>query len=49
MFPLEKDYALYVGLFKRKHDRFKTQKNLSKAIEISKECGADSWATKAEK
>jgi tetratricopeptide (TPR) repeat protein len=49
MFLLGKDYALYADLFRRKGDRLKAQENLGKAIEIFKECGADGWATKAEK
>jgi hypothetical protein len=35
-------------LFKRKGDTSKAKENLSKAIEIYKECGADGWVTKAE-
>jgi tetratricopeptide (TPR) repeat protein len=49
MFHLGKDYALYAELFKRKGDRLKARENLSKAIEIFKECGADGWTEKAEK
>jgi len=49
MFSLGRDYALNAELFKRKGDRSKAQENLSKAIEIFKECGADGWVTKAEK
>jgi class 3 adenylate cyclase/tetratricopeptide (TPR) repeat protein len=49
MFHLGKDYALYAELFKRKGDRVKAQGNLSKAIEIFKECGADGWVEKYEK
>jgi class 3 adenylate cyclase/tetratricopeptide (TPR) repeat protein len=49
MFNLGKDYALYSDLFKRKGDKLKAQKNLGKAIEILKECGADGWVEKYEK
>jgi len=49
MFHLGKDYALYAELLKRKGDRFKSQENLGKAIEILKECGADGWVEKYEK
>jgi tetratricopeptide (TPR) repeat protein len=49
MFHFGKDYALYAELFKRKGDRFKAQKNLGRAIEILKECGADGWVEKYEK
>jgi len=49
MFHLGNDYALYAKLFKRKDDRLKAHENLSKAIEIFKECGADGWVEKYEK
>jgi Tfp pilus assembly protein PilF len=49
MFYLGKDYALYAELFKRKGDQSKARENLSKAIEILKECGADGWVEKYEK
>jgi tetratricopeptide (TPR) repeat protein len=45
-FLLGTDYALYGELFKRKGDRLKAQKNLGRAIEILKECGADGWVGK---
>jgi tetratricopeptide (TPR) repeat protein len=48
MFHLAKDYALYADLFKRKGDQTKAKENLSKAIQIYKECGADGWVKKAE-
>jgi len=34
--------------FNRKGDQPKAKENLSKAIEILKECGADGWIKKAE-
>ncbi|HDY87121.1 MAG TPA: tetratricopeptide repeat protein, partial [bacterium] len=46
---LARDYALYADLFKRKGDLPKTGENLSKAIEIFTECGADGWVKKYEK
>jgi tetratricopeptide (TPR) repeat protein len=49
MFYLARDYALYSELFKRKGDLPKAQQNLSKAIEIFSECGADGWVEKYEK
>ena len=49
MFFLANDYALYAELFKRKDDIPKAKENLSKAIEIFKECGADGWVEKYEK
>ena len=49
MFFLANDYALYADLFKRKNDIPKARENLTKAIEIFKECGADGWVEKYEK
>jgi len=49
MFHLGQDYAAYAKLLERKGDTVKTKENLSKAIEIFKECGADGWVKKAEK
>ena len=49
MWHLAMDYALYSELFKRLGDQSKARKNLLKAIEIFKECGADGWVEKYEK
>jgi tetratricopeptide (TPR) repeat protein len=49
MWYLAKDYALYAELFTRKGDLSKARENLSKAIDIFKECGADGWVEKYEK
>jgi class 3 adenylate cyclase/tetratricopeptide (TPR) repeat protein len=49
MWHLARDYALYAELFKRKDDLPKARENLSKAIEIFKDCGADGWVEKYEK
>jgi class 3 adenylate cyclase/tetratricopeptide (TPR) repeat protein len=49
MWNLAQDYALYADLFKRKSDLQKAQENLTKAIEIFSECGADGWVEKYEK
>ena len=49
MFNLGQDYAAYAELFKRKGDTAKAKENLSKAIEIYKQCGSDGWVEKAEK
>jgi predicted ATPase/class 3 adenylate cyclase len=49
MWFLAKDYALYADLFKKKDDLPKAKENLSKAIEIFKEFGADGWVEKYEK
>jgi class 3 adenylate cyclase/tetratricopeptide (TPR) repeat protein len=46
---LGKDYAIYANLFKHQRELSKAEKNLSKAIEIFKECGADGWVEKYEK
>ena len=43
------DYAFYTELFKRKNDKSKAKENLSNAIELFKECGADGWVKKYEK
>jgi tetratricopeptide (TPR) repeat protein len=49
MFQLGQDYAIYAELFKREGDPSKAKENLTKAIDIYKECGADGWKEKAEK
>jgi class 3 adenylate cyclase/tetratricopeptide (TPR) repeat protein len=49
MWHLGRDYALYAELFKRKSNLPKARENLSKAIEIFKECGSDGWVEKYEK
>jgi class 3 adenylate cyclase/tetratricopeptide (TPR) repeat protein len=48
MWQLAKDYAFYAELLKRKGDQSNAIENLSKAIEIFKECGADGWVKKYE-
>ncbi|HEA65669.1 MAG TPA: hypothetical protein ENI07_02440 [Desulfobacterales bacterium] len=48
MWNLARDYALYAELFKRKGDFPKTKENLSEAIKIFKECGADGWVKRYE-
>ena len=49
MWNLAQDYALYADLFKRKGDFPKAQENLSEAIKIFKDCGADGWVEKYDK
>jgi tetratricopeptide (TPR) repeat protein len=49
MWNLARDYALYAELFKRKGDFPKVKENLTEAIEIFKECGADGWVEKYER
>ena len=44
-----KSYALYAEMFRRTGEQSKARENLSKAIEIFKECGADGWGEKYEK
>ena len=46
---LARNYALYAELLKRKGDLTKAKENLTKAIKIFKECGADGWVEKYEK
>jgi tetratricopeptide (TPR) repeat protein len=46
---LAEDYVLYAKLLIRKGDHLDARKNMSKAIEIYKKCGADGWVKKAEK
>lgn len=48
MLHLAKNHALYADLFKRKGNTPKAKENLSKAIDIFKECGADGWVTRTE-
>jgi predicted ATPase/class 3 adenylate cyclase len=48
MWHLGRDYAVYAELFKRKENQSKAKENLSKAIEIFKDCGADGWVKKYE-
>ena len=49
MWHLARDYAVYAEWFKRKSDLPKARENLSKAVEIFKDCGADGWVKKYEK
>jgi hypothetical protein len=49
MWSLGLDYAFYGEWFKRKGDQPKARENLSKAIAILKECGADGWVKRYEK
>jgi hypothetical protein len=37
------DYGAYAEIYQRKGDTAKAGENLSKAVEILKECGADGW------
>ncbi len=49
MFALGKDYALYADWFKKKGDIQGAKEQLTKAIDIFRECGADGWVEKYEK
>ena len=44
-----RDYGTYAEIYQRKGDTAKARENLSKAIEILKECGADGWVKKYKK
>ena len=46
---LGKDYVAYGRFFMKNENQQKAKENLSKAIEIFVECGADGWATRTEK
>jgi tetratricopeptide (TPR) repeat protein len=46
---LAEDYALYADLFKRQGYQAKAKENLSKAMNIFQECGADGWVDKTKK
>ncbi len=48
MFTLGKDYALYADWFKKKEDIQGAKEQLTKAIDIFQECGADGWVTRTE-
>ncbi len=49
MWFLASTYTFYAELTKRKGDQSKARENLSRAIAIFKECGADGWVQKYEK
>ncbi len=48
MWELARSYALCAELFRRKGELSKAREQLSNAIEVFKECGADGWVKKAE-
>jgi class 3 adenylate cyclase/tetratricopeptide (TPR) repeat protein len=43
------DHALYADFFKKKGDTSKAKEQLTKAIDLFKECDADGWVTRTEK
>jgi hypothetical protein len=46
---LASDHALYADWFKKKGDLLGAKEQLTKAIDLFQECGADGWVTRAEK
>ncbi len=48
-FQLAQDHALYADWFKRKGDIKGAKEQLTKAVDIFRECGADRWVEKYEK
>jgi tetratricopeptide (TPR) repeat protein len=46
---LANDHAFYAGWFKKKGDTHGAKEQLTKAIEIFRECGADGWVERTEK
>ncbi len=48
MWSLGCDYAFYAELQKHKGERKSAKRNLSRAIEVFTECGAEGWRNKAE-
>ncbi len=48
MWHLARDHAVYAELYKRKSDTPKAKENLTRAMEIFKECGADGWVEKTQ-
>jgi hypothetical protein len=49
MWQLAMDHACYANWFKKKDDRKGVKEQLTKAIDIFRECGADGWVEKYEK
>jgi tetratricopeptide (TPR) repeat protein len=43
------DHAMYADCFKKKGDMQGAKEQLTKAIDIFRECGADGWVTRTEK
>ena len=49
MWSLASDYAVYADWFKKKGDLSSAKAQLTRAVEIFRECGADGWVEKYEK
>jgi len=45
---LARDHALYADFFKKKEDIQGAKEQLTKAIDLFRECGADGWVTRTE-
>jgi hypothetical protein len=45
---LARDQALYADWFKKRSDITKAKEQLTKAIDLFRECGAHGWVTKME-
>lgn len=43
------DHALYADWFKKKGDKTGAKEQLTKAIDLFRECSADGWVTRTEK
>jgi hypothetical protein len=46
---LARDHALYADWFKKKGNVQGAKEQLTKAIDLFRECGADGWVTRTEK
>ena len=46
---LANDHAFYADWFKKKGDIQGAKEQLTKAIDLFRECGADGWVTRTEK
>ena len=46
---LATDHAFYADWFKKKGDIQRAKEQLTKAIDLFRECGADGWVTRTEK
>jgi hypothetical protein len=49
MWHLARDHALYADFFKKKGDTVRAKDQLTKAIDLFREYGADGWVTRTEK
>jgi len=49
LWNMGKAHALYADWFKKKGDSVGAKEQLTKAIDLFKECDADGWVTRTEK